>query len=73
MRYYGWTNRFVDDSFGILIPETNDLKALSKSINDAVQKAIKENWNKTHYKACIDLVDYRYSIKKQVCDLLAET
>ena len=64
---------FVDDSVGILVPETDDIKALSKSVNNAVQKSIKENWKKTHYKACIDLVDNRYSIKKQVGDLLAET
>ena len=44
---------FVDDTVGILVPKTDDIKSLSKSVNDAVQKAIKENWKVTHSKACI--------------------
>ena len=64
---------FVDDTVGILVPETDDIKALGKSVNDAVQKAIKENWKVTHSKACINLVESLYSIKKQVGDLLDET
>ena len=69
----GGPRDFVDDSVGVLVPETDDILALSRSVNEAVQKAIKDDWKEARSKACLDLVEERYSIKKQVSDLLEIT
>ena len=66
----GGPKDFVDDSVGVLLPETDDINALGSSVSDAVQKAITEDWKKTCYKACLDLVEKRFSVKKQVADLV---
>ena len=66
----GGPKDFVDDSVGVLLPETDDIHALGASLNEAVQKAINENWKNTHSKACLDIVESRFSIKKQVSDLV---
>ena len=66
----GGPKDFVDDSVGVLLPENDDIHALGASLSEAVQKAISENWKKTHSKACLDLVESRFSVKKQVSDLV---
>ena len=66
----GGPKDFVDDSVGVLLPETDDIHALGANLNEAIQKAIKENWKKTHSKACLDLVESRFSVKKQVSELV---
>ncbi len=63
---------FVDSSVGMLIPEPSDpynWEELSISLDVAIQRAIKEDWKSSLKEACKDLVDKRYSIKKQSLDL----
>ncbi len=69
----GGPRDFVDSSVGMLIPEPSDpynWEELSISLDVAIQRAIKEDWKSSLKEACKDLVDKRYSIKKQSLDLL---
>ena len=66
----GGPKDFVDESVGVLLPETDDIQTLSNRLSDAVQKAIKEDWKGTLSKACLSLVESRFSVKKQVGDLV---
>ena len=66
----GGPKDFVDDSVGVLLPEMDDIQALGTSLSEAVQRAITEKWKESHSKACLDLVESRFSIKKQVTDLV---
>ena len=69
----GGPRDFVTDSVGELLPETDDVRALGMSLNEAIQRAIKENWKKTRSAACLELIEEHYSIKKQCSELLKAT
>ncbi|CAK9017388.1 D-inositol 3-phosphate glycosyltransferase (N-acetylglucosamine-inositol-phosphate N-acetylglucosaminyltransferase) (GlcNAc-Ins-P N-acetylglucosaminyltransferase) [Durusdinium trenchii] len=69
----GGPKDFVDDSVGMLVPETDDIEELARSVDQAVQAAIKDDWKSKRAAACKKLVDERYSVKKQVSELLEGT
>jgi len=69
----GGPKDFVDKTVGELVPETDDIKELGKSLSDAVQRAIKEDWKKNRQEACKKLVNDKYSVNVQCTDLITRT
>jgi len=69
----GGPKDFVDDSVGFLVEETDDLKELGERLFTCIKKAINEDWKSSKAAACKELVDTRYSVKKQVEELLEST
>lgn len=73
---------FVTKPVGELVPEppeTKDLhtvpagvNTLAKSLEDAITRALKENWKKTKGDACLKLVYDRFTVKTQVSLMLTE-
>jgi len=69
----GGPKEFVDSSVGELIPESDDLKELGASLNDAIQRAIKEDWKSKRREACLSLVENNYTCKSQCTNMLKAT
>lgn len=66
----GGPKDFVTSDVGVLVPETDNLETLGQELNVEIQKAIKEDWKKTKGAACQQLVADRFSVKKQVTELI---
>lgn len=78
----GGPKDFVTKAVGELVPEppeTHDLNtvplgvnSLSKSLDEAISRALKENWKKSKGDACIKLVQDKFTVKSQVTLMLNE-
>ena len=62
---------FVSEEVGELVPEADTTDEIAVSLNDAVQRAVKEDWKAKHGAACMVLVDAKQSARGQCTDLLA--
>lgn len=69
----GGPRDFVTDAVGHLVEETDDLETLGKELDEQIQKSIKEDWKASKGEACQKLVADRFSVKKQVTELLSFT
>lgn len=67
---------FVDESVGCLMPEPKqlfDYEFLAAEILKSLEKALKEDWKTSKKAKCVDLVDKRFSVRKQCTDILNNT
>jgi len=69
----GGPKDFVTDSVGHLVEETDDIHELASRVDSQIRNAIKEDWKAARGQACKDLVEEKYSVKKQCTELLAFT
>jgi len=73
---------FVSPPVGELVtepPETKDLhtvpagvNTLAKSLDEAITRALKEDWKKKKGEACLKLVHDRFTVKTQITKMLTE-
>jgi glycosyltransferase involved in cell wall biosynthesis len=68
----GGPRDFVTPEVGTLVPETDDRHELARSLADAVTTAIDDGWKKTKGPVAQAYVQERFSVVKQVSDLLAD-
>ena len=61
----------MSEEVGELVPEADTTDKIAVSLNDAVQRAVKEDWKAKRRAACMALVDAKYSVRGQCTDLLA--
>lgn len=66
----GGPKDFVTNAVGHLAQETDDLQILGKELDEQIQKSIAEDWKASKGEACKKLVADRFSVKKQVTELL---
>uniref|UniRef100_A0A7S2W9Y5 Glycosyl transferase family 1 domain-containing protein n=1 Tax=Mucochytrium quahogii TaxID=96639 RepID=A0A7S2W9Y5_9STRA len=66
----GGPKDFVDKSVGELVEESDDVKVIGKEVESAVVRAVSDDWKSRMRAACIDLVDKKYSVKKQCNELI---
>lgn len=69
----GGPKDFVDASVGELVPEVDDVDELAASVDNAIQRAINEDWKAKRGAACKKLVDEKYSVKVQCNEILKGT
>ncbi|GBG25120.1 GDP-Man:Man3GlcNAc2-PP-Dol alpha-1,2-mannosyltransferase [Hondaea fermentalgiana] len=69
----GGPKDFVDPSVGTLVEETDDLEELGSRVCVAVKDAINDDWKDARTDACKKLVSERFSVTKQVTELLSGT
>jgi glycosyltransferase involved in cell wall biosynthesis len=66
----GGPRDFVTPDVGTLVPETGDRHELARSLATAVTTAIEEDWKQTKGPVAQVYVKERFSVTKQVADLL---
>ena len=66
----GGPRDFVTPEVGTLVPETDDRQELARSLAAAVTTAIEEDWKQTKGPVAQVYVKERFSVTKQVADLL---
>lgn len=67
----GGPRDFVTPEVGVLVPETDDPAALADSVAAAVRRAVAEDWKSTKGPAAATYARERFSVVRQVEDLLA--
>jgi len=71
----GGPRDFVSQSVGVLVPEPPndpyDLDELSKELKKAIVQAVDENWKQYKGSNCIKLAQERFSVQKQVEEILS--
>ena len=67
----GGPRDFVGPEVGHLVPETDDPEALARSLADAVERAVAEDWKQVKGPTCASFVAANFSVVRQVEDLLA--
>jgi glycosyltransferase involved in cell wall biosynthesis len=67
----GGPRDFVTPEVGTLVPETDDRQELARSLAAAVTTAVDEDWKKTKGPVAQAYVKEKFSVTKQVADLLA--
>merc|ERR1712066_1152461 len=78
----GGPKDFVVPAVGELVsepPETTDLntvplgvETLGKTLNEAISRALDQNWKKTKGEACIKLAHDKFTVKTQVTNMLKD-
>ncbi len=66
----GGPRDFVNPDVGVLVPETDDRKALAASLSSAIQQAIAENWKAGKGKNAAAYAEQNFSVVTQVKNLL---
>eukprot|EP00511_Aplanochytrium_stocchinoi_P004848 CAMPEP_0204834548 /NCGR_PEP_ID=MMETSP1346-20131115/20045_1 /ASSEMBLY_ACC=CAM_ASM_000771 /TAXON_ID=215587 /ORGANISM="Aplanochytrium stocchinoi, Strain GSBS06" /LENGTH=470 /DNA_ID=CAMNT_0051967917 /DNA_START=106 /DNA_END=1518 /DNA_ORIENTATION=+ len=69
----GGPKDFVSDDVGELVPESDSIDTLAKSLADAIERAIKDKWKETRKAACKELVESKYSVTVQCSNLVQAT
>ena len=68
----GGPRDFVTPEVGVLVPETDDRRALADSLVDAIDRALDEDWKRTRGPGAARYARDTFSVVRQVSDLLAE-
>ncbi|WP_433799617.1 glycosyltransferase [Actinomycetospora sp. CA-084318] len=68
----GGPRDFVTPEVGVLVPETDDRQALADSLAAAIDRALDEDWKQTKGPGAAAYAREKFSVVRQVSDLLAE-
>ncbi|GLZ54747.1 glycosyltransferase [Actinomycetospora sp. NBRC 106378] len=68
----GGPRDFVTPEVGVLVPETDDRQELADSLAAAIDRALDEDWKQTKGPGAAAYAREKFSVVRQVSDLLAE-